>query len=129
MHDKAIKFFGYKFFDKKSPGTRTSATCTHSETLASQNKFADVTVRSEIMSKQELSEELPKQPLESLKQRKVHSPFKYNICSADQLNLSTFNKGIRFLLCVIDIFSKYAWIIHLKAKKVLQLLMLLKVFR
>ena len=27
------------------------------------------------------------------------------------------NKGIRFLLCVIDIFSKYAWVIPLKDKK------------
>ena len=31
--------------------------------------------------------------------------------------LSKFNKGIRFLLCVIDIFSKYGWIIPLKGKK------------
>ena len=31
---------------------------------------------------------------------------------------STFNKGIRFLLCVIDIFRKYAWvIIPLKDKR------------
>ena len=30
---------------------------------------------------------------------------------------SNFNKGFRFLLCVIDIFSKYAWIIPLKDKK------------
>ena len=28
-----------------------------------------------------------------------------------------FNKGFRFLLCVIDIFSKYAWVVHLKDKK------------
>ena len=28
-----------------------------------------------------------------------------------------FNKGFRFLLCVIDIFSKYAWVIPLKDKK------------
>ena len=28
-----------------------------------------------------------------------------------------FNKGFRFLLCVIDIFSKYAWFIPLKDKK------------
>ena len=28
-----------------------------------------------------------------------------------------FNKGIRFLLCVIDIFSKYIWVIPLKSKK------------
>ena len=29
---------------------------------------------------------------------------------------SKFNKGFRFLLCVIDIFSKYAWVIPLKDK-------------
>ena len=31
--------------------------------------------------------------------------------------ISKFNKRIRFLLCVIDIFSKYAWVIALKDKK------------
>ena len=31
--------------------------------------------------------------------------------------LSKCNKGIRFLLCVIDIFSKYAWVAPLKDKK------------
>ena len=31
--------------------------------------------------------------------------------------ISKFNKGIRFLLCVTDIFSKYAWVIPLKDKK------------
>ena len=31
--------------------------------------------------------------------------------------ISRFNKGFRFLLCVIDIFSKYAWIVPLKDKK------------
>ena len=30
---------------------------------------------------------------------------------------STFNKGFRFLLCVIDIFSKYAWVVPLKDQK------------
>ena len=33
--------------------------------------------------------------------------------------LSKYNKGIRFLLCVIDIFSKYAWVVPLKDKKLL----------
>ena len=28
-----------------------------------------------------------------------------------------FNKGFRFLLCVIDIFCKYAWVVSLKDKK------------
>ena len=31
--------------------------------------------------------------------------------------ISNFNKCIRFLLCVIDIFSKYAWVIPLKDKR------------
>ena len=31
--------------------------------------------------------------------------------------ISKFNKGYRFLLCVIDIFSKYAWVVPLKDKK------------
>ena len=31
--------------------------------------------------------------------------------------ISKFNKGFRFLLCVIDIFSKYAWVVLLKNKK------------
>ena len=40
--------------------------------------------------------------------------------------ISKFNKGLRFLLCVIDFYSKYAWVIPLKVKKELQLLMLFK---
>ena len=31
--------------------------------------------------------------------------------------ISKFNKGIKFLLCVIDIFSKYSWVVSLKDKK------------
>ena len=31
--------------------------------------------------------------------------------------ISKFNKGFRFLLCVIDIYSKYAWVVPLKDKK------------
>ena len=31
--------------------------------------------------------------------------------------LSKLNKGFRFLLCVIDIYSKYAWVIPFKDKK------------
>ena len=31
--------------------------------------------------------------------------------------ISKFNKGFRFLLCAIDIFSKHAWVVLLKDKK------------
>ena len=31
--------------------------------------------------------------------------------------INKFNKWFRFLLCVIDIFSKYAWVVPLKDKK------------
>ena len=31
--------------------------------------------------------------------------------------INKFNNGIRFLLCVTDIYSKYAWVIYLKNKK------------
>ena len=31
--------------------------------------------------------------------------------------ISKFNKGFRFLLCVLDIFSKCAWVIPFKDKK------------
>ena len=30
---------------------------------------------------------------------------------------SKYNKGISFLLCVIDVFSKYTWAVPLKDKK------------
>ena len=32
-------------------------------------------------------------------------------------SISKFNKGIRFLLCVINIFSKYGWVVPVKDKK------------
>ena len=31
--------------------------------------------------------------------------------------ISKLNKGIRFLLCITDIFSKFAWVVHLKYKE------------
>ena len=32
-------------------------------------------------------------------------------------SLSKYNKGIKYLLCVIDLFNKYAWVIPIKYKK------------
>ena len=47
----------------------------------------------------------------------MYSLFRDNICGADLADmqlLNNFNKEFRFLLCVIDMFSKYAWVIPLK---------------
>ena len=63
--------------------------------------------------------------------RKVHSPFKDNVWGADLADMqliSKFSKVIRFLSCVIDIFSKNAWVIFLKDEKELQLLQLFEKF-
>ena len=50
----------------------------------------------------------------------MYFSFKDNIWgvdSADTQLISKHNKGIRYLLCVIDLFSKYAWVVPLKNKK------------
>ena len=66
------------------------------------------------------AEELHKPIIRKFKKRKMYSAFKDNIWGSDLADMqliSKFNKGFRFLLCVIDIFSKYAWAIPLKDKK------------
>ena len=60
------------------------------------------------------------QLLGSLKKRKVYYSFKDNIWGvdlADMQLINKYNKGIRYLLCVIDTFSNYAWVVPLKDKK------------
>ena len=68
----------------------------------------------------QLAEELHKTIIKNFKRRKVYSSFKDNFWSvdlADMQLISKYNKGIKYLLCVIDLFSRYAWVIPLKNKK------------
>ena len=70
----------------------------------------------------QLADELHKPIIRKFNKRKVHSSFRENIWGldlADMQLLSKFNKGFRFLLCVIDIFSKYAWVIVNAFQKIL----------
>ena len=51
---------------------------------------------------------------------KIYLAFKIYTWAADLADIqliSKFNKGFTFLLCVIDIYSKYAWVVPLKDKK------------
>ena len=86
----------YKFFDKKNIG---------SGAVEPSLKLAD---------------ELQKPIIKKFNKIKVYSSFKDNIWGvdlADMQLLSKFNKGIKYLLCVIELFSKYAFVVPLKDKK------------
>ena len=55
-----------------------------------------------------------------LKKRTVYSGSNDNTWGADLADMwliSKFNKGFRFLLCVANIFSKYALVVSLKEKR------------
>ena len=72
------------------------------------------------ISNKKLAEELHKPIIRTFNKRKVQSPFIDNIWLADLADMqliSKFNERFRFLLCVIDIYTKYAWVIPLKDKK------------
>ena len=101
----------YKFFDKKSASLADKST-----------KGSGVTklTNKSLSQNQQSAEELYKPVIRKLKKRKVNSAFKDNIWGADLADmqlLSRYNKGIRFLLCAIDIFSKHAWVAPLKDEK------------
>ena len=89
----------YKFFDKK---LKVSG------------------IKNEIKQNQQLVNELHKPIIRKFKKRKVYYSFKYNIWGvdlADMQLISKYSKGIRYLLCAIDSFSKYAFFVPLKDKK------------
>ena len=72
------------------------------------------------MSNQELALKLHKPIIRKFEKRKVESSYIDNIWGAGlaaiQL-ISEFSKGICFLLCIIDIISKHAFVGPLKDKK------------
>ena len=94
-YQRGLASMVYKFFDKKSKGSI---------------KF----------SNQQLADELHKPIIRKFKRRKIYSSLKDNIWGVDLAGvqlISKYNKGIRYVLCVSDIFSKYTWVVPLKEKK------------
>ena len=101
-YQRGLASMVYNFFDKKTKGSGS--------TLA--NKY--------VPQNEQLAEELHEPIISKFKKRELYSAFKDNIWAADLADIqliSKFNKGFRFLLCVIDIYSKYAWVVPLKDKK------------
>ena len=84
-YQRALASMIYKFFDKK--------------------KGSDITVN------EQLVEELHKPIIKKVKRRRVYTRFKGNVWAVDLAemeSLSTNNKIVKYLLCVIDVFTKYA---------------------
>ena len=103
-YQRGLASMVYKFFNKKTIGSGT----TKSSSLDRVNESI------------KLANELHKPIIRTFNKRKVYSSFKDNIWGADLADmqlLSIFNKGIKYLLCVIDLFSKYAFVVLLKDKK------------
>ena len=72
------------------------------------------------MSNQQLANELHKTVVIKSNRQKIYSSFKDNTWGADLTDMqliSKYNKEIRILLYVIDLFSKYACFVPLKDKK------------
>ena len=82
-----------KFFDKKASGSDVATD--------SNYQFAN---------------EIHRWITRKFKKRKVYSYFRDNIWDVDLTDiqsLSKYNKGIKYLLCAIDLFNKYAWVVPL----------------
>ena len=87
----------YKLFDKKSSGSG----------IANEPNY-------------QLANELNKPIIKKFKKRKVSSSFRNNIWGvdlADMQRLSKYNQGNKYLLCPIDLFSKYTWVVPFKDTK------------
>ena len=98
-YQRGLASIVYKFFDRKSKGNG---------------------IKNEIKQNQQLANELHKPIIGKFKKIKVYSSFKDNIWGvelADMQLISKYNKGISYLLCAINLFSKYAFVASLKDKK------------
>ena len=95
-YQRGMAYMVYKFLDKKSKDSGVNIEVKHNEQLAN---------------------ELHKSVIRNVKKRAIYSGFRDLAHLIDMQLISKFNKGLRFLLFFIDVFSKYAWAVPLKDKK------------
>ena len=70
---------------------------------------------------EKLAQELHKPDIIKFKRREVYVRSKDNIWAADIAemgSLSSKNRGVKYFLCMVHVFAKYAWVKHLKDKQV-----------
>ena len=96
-YQRGLASMVYKFFDKNS--SRSG--------IANEPNYPQ-------------ANELHKPIIRKFKKRRVYSSFRNNIWGfnlGDMQSLSKYNKGNKYLLCAIGLFSKYAWVFSIKDKK------------
>ena len=96
-YQRGLASMVYKFFDKKSSGSGVSTEPNY-----------------------QLANELHRQKYGKFKRQKVYSSFGNNIWGVDLADIqspSKYRKGIKYLLCAIDLLSEHAWVVPLKDKK------------
>ena len=99
-YQRGIASMVYKFFDKKS----TAEPSALARTWSGFKKLKNTAKPSSSI----LADELHKPIIRKFNKRKVYSQFKGNtwgVDLADMQSLSRKNKGIKYLLCAIDLFS------------------------
>ena len=116
-YERGLASMVYKFFDSKvAPLDK--------KTMSGKGNAKHTAKPSSLEHTKEvnkiLAEELHKPVIKKFNKRKLYSQFKDNIWGVDLAgiqSLSRKNKGIKYLLCAIDLFSKYAFVVPLKDKK------------
>ena len=101
-YQRVLASMVYKFFDTKSTWLNKSS----GSGIINEPNY-------------QLANELHKPIIRKLKKEKVYSSFRDIIWGVDLVDmqlLSKYNKGNKYLLFAVDLFSKYVWVIPIKDK-------------
>ena len=118
LKDKAFKIANIPNYDGYQRGLASVVYNFFDKNSASLDKSKGSGIINEL--NYQLANELHESIIRKFKKRNVYSSFKDNIWGvdlADTQSLSKYNNKIKYLSCVIDLFSKYAWVVPIKDKK------------
>ena len=104
-YQRGLASMVYKFFDKKSKGSGI---------------FVSLANKSANEPNYKLANELHKPIIRKFRKKKFINHLEiifWGVDLAEMQSVSKYNKGIKYLLCAIDLFSIYVWVIPIKDKK------------